>query len=419
MSTPFPSLTLLPLDDSSTNWRGPWSADEQQALNDAIVIDNNQYVCRLVEESGVCTIPPCNCDFWRHAGPVPVAEVAAVGEESVADEEAPPTKNTAELDAQEAAADAPASVTDVPVAEPPVPSKKFCGPWSADVQQHVNDVILIDGSYYICRQVEASGFCTIPPCNCDFWTQSGPAPSSEIPPLNDPTTVWRGVWSAETQYVLNDAIVIDNNYYVCRLVEASGVCTIPPCNCDFWRHAGPVPTGEEPKPCDVTPLANPDTTWRGQWDQYAKYSVNDAVVHENTYFICRQTDADGFCTALPCNIDYWTVAGAVSVSVADAPTAEAPTTESTTAEAPAESTETPASVDASATSDVVTDLSGNEVAAEPAKPKSFEEMLAEKLYPPGTVMKDASGNDFVLQPGDKVTITPGSFKLNMDGCKLQ
>jgi hypothetical protein len=192
------------------------------------------------------------------------------------------------------------------------------GLWVAETSYILNDVVLdtIDNNAYICIQ---AGTGEQPSTSTAYWTlysvygYTGPTGYTGNTGMTGPTgfvITPRGLWVAETSYVLNDVVLdtIDNNAYIC--IQA-GTGEQPSTATAYWTlysvygYTGPTgPTGNTgmtgPPGLAITP--------RGPWGFETPYVVNDVVLYEfdgNTNaYICIGNNSGSSPFSYP---EFWTL----------------------------------------------------------------------------------------------------------------
>lgn len=114
-----------------------------------------------------------------------------------------------------------------------------------------------------------------------------------VPPT-PPNINWRGAWSVALTYAPGDGVTDLGISYVCILLHSG----IQPPSALFWAvYTAPTRsftldvTATTAAVAAVTAMPRPEqgggvVTWRGGWNNYTEYVLNDAVTYQGASYVC-------------------------------------------------------------------------------------------------------------------------------------
>lgn len=130
-----------------------------------------------------------------------------------------------------------------------------------------------------------------------------------VPPT-PPNIRWLGTWNNATPYIAGDGVTNLGVSYVCILANTN---VVPP-NVTFWAvYTAPTRsftldvTATTAAVASVTALPTPEqgggiVTWRGIWNDFTQYIINDAVTYNGASYVCTAPNIN--VTPVPIN-SYW------------------------------------------------------------------------------------------------------------------
>lgn len=166
------------------------------------------------------------------------------------------------------------------VALPPTPSITVDrGTWSSIVAYAPGDGVVHVGATYVCILSNTNQ----PPPDALYWTV--------VPPTN---LAWLGAWSALTTYNYGDSVSNLGISYVCIQSHLNQ----PPPDALYWAvYNQPARsftldlTATTTAVAAVTAIPRPEqggnvVIWRGSWNSYTEYVLNDAVTFQGVSYVC-------------------------------------------------------------------------------------------------------------------------------------
>lgn len=317
------------------NWLGAWDEVTTYAVNDAVSYDGGSFIC-IAASTGD---QPTDTNFWAvmaergEAGPTGATGAAgltgATGATGLQGSSGPagsagPTGSTG--------SQGPAGATGAAGSAGPTGPAGLIweGTWSAATAYSVNDAVILSGNSYICTAAHTNQS----PPNASYWNvlaakgeqgptgsqgsvgeqgltgatgaqgPAGPTGSTGATGATGPKgLVWKGAWSNVTAYVVDDAVSLGGNSYICTVAHTN---TQPP-NVTRWNlvaqkgDTGATGATGSAGATGETGAAGTGIVWEGAWDIGTAYAVNDAVYHEGSSYVCIAATTGNE----PPNLTYW------------------------------------------------------------------------------------------------------------------
>jgi hypothetical protein len=163
---------------------------------------------------------------------------------------------------------------------PPTPTiTSNRGQWLGTNSYIPGDGVTYIGAVYVC----INGNVNQQPPNPLYWVV--------VPPVN---IVWKGAWNALSVYNYGDGTIDAGVSYVCILQHTGQ----QPPNATYWAvYTQPARsftldiTSTTAAVAAVTALPRPEqgggvVVWRGVWNNYTEYVLNDAVTYQGASYVC-------------------------------------------------------------------------------------------------------------------------------------
>ena len=153
------------------------------------------------------------------------------------------------------------------------------GDWTVDTEYFVNDIVKYGGQLYICLVGHTSAATASDGLEVDL--DLGDSTQTKWDQFAEGFD-WKGDWTADTRYKLNDIVKYGGNTYLCNLGHTSA-----PTAAMGLEGLDRLVSGQKAD-IDKWDQFSEAFDWKGPWTPSTRYKINDVVSFGGTTYVCNE-----------------------------------------------------------------------------------------------------------------------------------